>query len=320
MHARRAAADVALLLGLVALLAACATPPAEHGAQLDLRLQPAVGETYHLEMLADQVITLTVQGEAIRIPQTIGFGFTMTVTETDAQGSWIAIRYDWARVKQEALTGTFDYDSRNPPEVIPPAALGFGALIGKGFSTKVTPDGRVVEVTGADEMIAGMMRDLSIADEGLRAQLERDLRDQYGDESLRKTMEGFVVRYPAEPIEVGDSWTAQMKVGGFMPYILDTTYTLESTEGDRATIALTSAISANPDAPASDMDVAGATMRYEVTGTQQGTMTVDLRTGWSADAELSQSVTGTMIATTASGETSVPVAIEATTRLTMTKE
>jgi hypothetical protein len=282
--------------------------------QIQLNLQE--GDVLYIRMVSDQEISTTFEGEKQDILQTIGYGFTYTVTSVVPEGNMsINIVYDWILIEQETDFGKVQYDSSDPPEEIPPEAESYNALLGKGFSIIMTSQGEIIEVEGLDEMYNEMIDSLDITDETEREQMKQLFRDQFGDEALKEQMGTMMMDYPEGPIRVGDSWTQSIGSTMIAPLITETTYSLRSYENGIATIDAKSIITSDPEAEM--LDFGYAKIGYSLSGEQEGTTLLDVETGLTLNGTITQTLSGEMTMIMDDEEMTVPMSILGETTIEM---
>lgn len=276
----------ACILVVLALLASCGG-----SKKLDLRLRLEAGKSYGVRMIADQTITQTLAGQTQTMTQSVGMAYTYDVQSVEPDGTMrIKVTYDWVLYKQDGPMGTFSYDSANPPATVPQAALGYAALVGRGFTVQIKPNGEIADIQGVDELLAGMLDALGVPPGSERDELEASLRSQFGSESLKDSFEKAALFYPDKPVAVGDSWSKKISVETGMPMVLDTTWTLKARKNGVATVETRSDVQTNPEAE--PLEVAGMTITYQLSGEQSGTMELDEKTGWLMSATLKQDLAG----------------------------
>jgi hypothetical protein len=306
---------VLILVACLALLTACTWKEVE----VQLRFNPKMGDTYKVQMVAEQQISQTLEGETMDVAQTIGMGFTYAITEIDADGNaWVDVVYDSIRLDQSSPTGNVSYDSANPPEEVPPEAMGIGALVGKGFRMKLSPEGEIVEVAGLDEMINDMLDDMGITDEAMLEQLRQSISEQYDADAMREQMGNTVISYPDGPVRIGDTWTETTTSGGQFPTQAESVYTLQGYQDGIATVGVTSTISINPNAE--PQSFAGMELVYNLSGEQEGVMLINVETGWMASAAITQTMSGDMTISGGGTDMTIPMSIFSVVNLEMEKE
>jgi hypothetical protein len=131
--------------------------------KLPLRLNLREGESLSLRMVTDQNISQTVLGQEQEITQKIGFDFTFLIDAVDADGTaMVQVTYDWVMMEQDGPTGKIVYDSADPPARVPDLAVGFAALVGRGFAMRLSAEGRVQDIQGVDALITGLLEELDL--------------------------------------------------------------------------------------------------------------------------------------------------------------
>ena len=282
--------------------------------KLQLRLSVPKGQTYRMRFTTDQTITQMTEGQSAVTQQTLRFDYTFTSTQDAIAGNTVLdVTYDAIFYEQSGPLGSFSYDSANPPAEVPLQAKGFAAMLGKGFSMVVSPEGEVLEVQGVDQMIEDVIADLGAPDDPALASLIDSLKQQFGDEALKEGMGNILVPFPIAALSVGDTWTTHQELSVGFPMIEDSTWTLIAREDGVATLGVSSIIS--PDLQAEPMQLGGVTMLYAIGGTQEGTVQVDERTGWTIASDLVQSFSGEMTLTMGETEVKTPITLEATARV-----
>lgn len=305
-------AAVVLVVALIAQGALVGTlVDAAEGDKLDLKLRLKKGDVYNVGFVIDQDIKQILPGQpkAQNLKQKIGMGYRMEVTEVDAEGTTLLRTvYDSVRFRQEGPAGVVEYDSRQPPERVPPIALGFAALPGQTFTIVMTPAGKVAEVRGVNEMLQSIMKRAQMPDGPAQEAMLKMMKEQFGEQAMKEQMQNLFGFYPESPVAVGESWSQEVKISMGFPMVLNNTYTLESRDGGVARIAVESRLSSNPEAK--PLEVGPMTMTYALTGSQTGTTHIDEASGWATDATLTQQITGDMTMTTSGNAQKVPMAIK----------
>lgn len=273
------------MIVILALLASCGSK------KLDLRLRLEAGKSYGAKMIADQTITQTLGGQTQTMTQSVGMAYTYAVQSVESDGTMrIKVTYDWVQYQQDGPMGKVSYDSANPPATVPEAALGYAVMVGRGFTCRINSSGEIVDIQGVDEMLSEMLDALGVPPGSGRDAAEESLRSQFGSEALKESFAKAGLFYPDKPVAVGDSWNKKMFIETGMPMVLDTTWTLKARKDGIATLETRSDIHANP--KAKPVELAGMTIRYELSGEQTGTIAVDEKTGWLVSSTLKQNLAG----------------------------
>jgi len=301
---------IAVLVAVALLLAG----PATAADTVQFKLHADKGTQFKMNVTVDQDITQEFMGQELAIEQTMGFGTTFKVTDVDADGALtVEVKYDSVLFKQESAMASVEYDSTDPPDDIPMQAAAFAALVGRGFTMKLSPTAQILEIKGVDKMIDEIMESMDVPEGVPVEQVKNDLKRQFGDEGLKQQMQQMFRMLPDKPVGVGDSWDDEVTVGGMMPVITKSKYTVKAIENGAATIEVETTIA--PDEKAKPVEMGNSTMAMKMTGNQKGTTQVDLKTGFPLKISMDQKVTGTITITSdelPGGEMEIPMTIEST--------
>ncbi len=293
-----------------------------YGKKVELKLNLEKGDKFYVLTLTEQDITQTMMGQEIKIGQTIEMGYNYDVVDVLSNGNYkIKSTYTKIGYKQDSQYGSIDYDSDNADAEASGQAKAFAALKGLSFSFTCDEKGNVTEVEGTEDMLNAVIA--SYGDELTEAKKEevrKSLKGQFGDEAMKSTLSNVMNIYPEKKIKVGSSWSRDVNLNVGMPMILANTWTLNSVKSGKALISVETAIKTNSEAK--PMEVQGMSMKYNLSGTQTGEMTVDIKTGLTEKSVVDQEFGGKMIM---SGgmlpETmKVPITIISKVTLTMTKK
>lgn len=261
--------------------------------KVELRFRFEEGKSYKLLVTVEQNIVMWIEGEEQEINQTIGIGETFNVKKVDADGTaTIEVTFGSMSMKMDGPTGQFDYDSEDPPEEIPLPARGFAAMVGQGFTMKMTPDGQVKELSGVGEMLEKIVESLELSEGPMKDMIVEGIKNHFGDKALKEMMEQMLGGFPGKPVGIGDSWSQELTLTMGFPMTIENTCTLIDRKDGVATIKVESTIKPNKDAP--PMKIGPMTMKYDLKGTQKGTFKLDEATGWFVGGEMKQKMSGEM--------------------------
>jgi hypothetical protein len=284
--------------------------PIGSGANLDpvvLQLDLEQGAVYRIRMLTTQDLSQSFEGQTFDIGQTMGFEYTYAVTSHDPDGSaWVDVTYTRALYESETPFATDSYDSADPPGQIPEGAEGFAAVVGTGFSMRIGADGEILEIEGLDEMVDQMLSELDLPDPEMRQALEQTIRQQYGEQAMKDQLGSLLFDFPEGSLRVGDTWSSMQESNAMLPVVAENTYTLVDFDENTALIEVRSEISTGTGEGGMDMGLFA--FDFTITGTQEGLIQVDLKTGL-ANSVIDQNLVGEMSIVVEGEEVSVPLNI-----------
>ncbi len=214
--------------------------------------------------------------------------YSMTVTGDDSSGKSIAVVYDRIGMEMDFLSKHIEFGSdaedtdlgglggEKGAEVMQKMNKVFRAMKGKQFNLKVSPEGKILEVNGLEELMQMIVDSLSAGNEK-KDILKEAFSKQFNPDEIKEQFEQAFFFLPNKAVKVGDSWEKDMETHGIMKSQLHTTYKVKEIEGDMVTLSVKGKI---------EMSAEG--MNSE--GEQEGTMVVDSRSGLIVTSDIDQTI------------------------------
>ena len=237
------------------------------------------GKGYDYEMVFDLQTKVGPQ----TINMTVGGEYSMNITGTEGDVKSVATSYKSMRMNMQAGGMNIDIDSDKPlaedgngKDPLQMMNRVFKGLVGKQFIIKVDESGKVLEVTGFDKILTGMVDSMGMED-NMKMQIEASLKDQFNNESIKDQFAQVFTIFPNKEIKVGDSWEKSYSTTGKMGATFTTTYTAKEIEGDHITLASKTKITSKEGGE-------------EISGDQTGNIIVDSKTGLMINAEFDQNM------------------------------
>jgi hypothetical protein len=320
LHPRDSALVASLLLLLIA------TPSRLVAAQEKFELVPRLrkGDVHRfsvtLEQVSDQsgpalesVAPDAVPPQRHQTRQTTATTYTFAVDDANEQGATLSIRYDSVAFHATTPDGRVDYDSGNPPGLIPPEVSAMAALVGQGYSVRIDERRNVRQVIGADKLLAAILSKLTLPEGAARMVFEKSLRRQLDDKAIRANLRAVLGSWTDHPVAIGEAWTQKQQPAGGFPITLDSTYSLAESGNGIWTVILQGNITT---APSPAIDMKPMSLSYDLSGTHHGRLQFSSRTGWLTSADISQKLKGsaTLHSPNAAAET-VPITIATTMKV-----
>ena len=270
----------------VVLVWVVATPPAMAQEAYDLRLALEEGESYHFTTQNDRRFEQQVMGRQVSVStdQTITHRYDVTDVATDGTMT-LDVTYERVQMEKDSPAGSFSYDSAEEEASVPQGAKGVAAFVGKSIQMKLAPDGDGVSVEGTEAVIDSAMEESSMSP-AAREQMKK----QFGAEGMKDLVDAGFSYLGAEGVQVGDTWERTADLSRSFPMKIDMTYTLERVEEGKAVLRVTADIATPEDAEPTKMG--GNEVKMTFSGTQQGTMRIDLGTGLPVESQIEQNMDG----------------------------
>jgi len=251
------------------------------------------GKTYDFEIVMD------LDQEVMQQNNKIGFiaSYALAVTEDDGKIKSLTGEYKDFKMSMKMMGQEINIDGAKKPVQLNedssqnnPLALlsnAFSGIIGKKFNLKVDETGNILEVTGFEELISGMIDAMNLTEEK-KLMVTASLKDQFNAEKIRESFAPLFNIYPDKPIKTGDSWERSYKLKSGSAIKYSTKYTLKSFNGENALLNVNTRIESVSDTTAST--ILGD---MKMSGTQTGVMTVNTKSGLVVSAELNQNIATT---------------------------
>lgn len=280
---------------------------AEEG--LDLRLRLRAGQRFGTLRTIEQKIVQQSPEFGQEVNQTIAIGTAYEVLEVDEAGTAVLrCTYVTARCRFEAPPiGVVEYDSSNPPEVVPPAVRPFAALLGQSITATIAADGTVKEVRGGKQILERVLSAMELPPGLARESMKEQLGRQFDDEAMRESLAQMLSIYPDRPVAVGDSWSRRVTVSSPVPVTVENTWTLKDRRDGTAFVEVSARIKSDPEGP--PFEVGPMKFHYALSGEQKGTLEIDESTGWLVRGKISQTISGEMRMETGPEAPAVPDSI-----------
>jgi len=293
---------VALVSAAMAL-GACDSGPDAGPVALNLKLSG--GEKIRQWTVTEQTIGQHVANSWQDVRQSIGIGTTYEVEEIVGDTLLrMRVTYDSVTVEQTGVGEDVHYNSADTVPNVPPLAAGYAAMLGQSFTLVMGTDGHVRRVVGLDSVLRNIVDRVVQSNPAARSMIEEGMKSLLSEQSLTETMERSIAIYPEGPVSTGDTWSKVVSVTVGTPMTISTTYTLGDISDGMANVDLNASITTN--AAAGPTELAGMSIDYQISGTQTGSMQIDVSDGWIASSEIVQDVTGTMRLGALDSSVSVP--------------
>lgn len=272
-------AIVLLLAGFTALAlynSSCqSTKSAASAKMLKFDFEKGKGYDYEMTTSLDQEI----MGQTMKMDMSMYY--SLDVKDDDGDSKTIESKVDRFKMKSEVMGMNIDVDTDQPiPEgddknpLVMVKKL-FGAIKGQQFSMKVNAEGKVLEVSGFDDMAQTIVESLGV-DEEEKEQMKKQFADQFNAESMGDQFERMWYIFPNKEVKVGDSWEKTSKISGTMPGNYHSTYKVTDIEGDMVTLEEKTKV---------DSEGEEDNVKVKMKGDITGTIVVDSRSGLVVNAD-----------------------------------
>ncbi|MEO1417501.1 MAG: DUF6263 family protein [Bacteroidota bacterium] len=280
---------VALMMGQIGCKSA--TGMLGKDGSVDLQLQLKEGDSFQSALNTDQVITQKMGAMDQEITQKFNMGMKFEVTAASESGYSIKTTYNSILFESNTPMGTIYYNSEEPEDNVDQTAAAFAAVLNKSFSFNISPQGEILTLTGIDDLKEEMRK--AYVEMGLTVDenVEKMLDRQYSESALKNNLSPNFLQFAGKRLKRGETWTQSATVDQGVPMKLDYTYTFQEAKDGLAYIKKASRVSPGVGEP---MVMNNMEITYDVKGTEEGILKVDLKTGLVVDGDQEQKVGGQM--------------------------
>ncbi len=268
--------------------------------KFNLEFRPKLGQKHRMQIVTTNKIKQKIGGKQQNINHTKAVELEFEVKEVDANGiASIKVTYQSLREKTESVSGGFEYDSKKPSTAKGnPFAPMYTAMMGQSFTARVTPEGKIVELRGLDEMFLQMAEKMTVAEDkligkrtaeklnkshGSREKRKKALKEMIkknplnADVQIMKMVRNVITDFTNRPVGIGDSWKAKV-IPPYAPLSeIGVTYTLKGDNKGVVSVDVSSKIDLND---VSDSTGKKHTPPMKITVVYQGTLQIDKASGW----------------------------------------
>lgn len=272
----------------------------DNARNLDLKLRLKHGQKHKLQIIKETSSSETIEGRQSDGSFINTMGLEFEVKQVDPNGvTWLKVTYLTIHDVAKTARGHMEYDSTKPSTATNRSV--FSAMIGQSFVAKVTPEGEIGKLDGladiylrmAESMVKRQEEDVRRRSKGpkvgfapieKRIELKRkwlEMNSYTEERAIREMLGNVIMPFPGGPVGIGDSWQTRtaLSMGAIGALgLYDCTYTLREARQAAALVDISSKIELY-DEPIPGEDGPGSS-RVTLTGSCQGTLEIDLSTGW----------------------------------------
>ncbi|WP_143053972.1 DUF6263 family protein [Parapedobacter koreensis] len=255
------------------------TVPVNRALTLKFNLKP--GEQYFFSSATKQNITQNFMGQQMATTQDILSEYVYDIQSV--QNGVTAINVTFSRIKMDtdvAGMQRLTFDSENP-ETSTSELSAISNLVGKSFLMHINEEGSVEKVEGLADIINAVG--------GQQAEM---LKQSFGDSSMILSMNQMTNIYPANQVDIGESWIKAFTgpIAGMMQSEATSKFVLSKTEGDLAILEVDGQMNFSKLQNGGNPMLQGA--EFNLKGTQKGTLRVDIESGLPIQTSLKQDISG----------------------------
>lgn len=273
------------------------------------------GDKYNLHEVVDQKVATTLHGLNVNTEQVMDMNLTMEVQDVDKDKNvTLSYKYDSIKVSTEDIVSKKEYDSKNPDSNNPLADT-YGAVVGKGFTVKVSKKGQVLETKGADELLNSIFSKLS-GDNQTDA-VKNTLKQNFGEDAIKSMVSQSINYQPSNRVKVNDTWENKYNIMALYPMEASNKFKLLSEKDGLLTVDVQSTVA---DTKGKQVQFMATQADMELKGDCKGMININKKTGLMAKGDFIENMSGDMDVTLDGKNVKIPTEISTKTTYETTKK
>ncbi|MDG5814023.1 DUF6263 family protein [Chitinispirillales bacterium ANBcel5] len=262
--------------------------------QIDISLRLNKGDSYKVKVVSTSNIEQSIEGQTFDVESEMVTIATQTVDSVFDDGTYlISMKYDslHEETKSTSMPYLNEFGEDAASEMINEV------LVGKKFYFRLTPKWKIVDISGVDEIMQGVIGAVLDQEEykdqalELYPVIEEFLSQIVSEEALVEMFQHVSGAFPDEPVAVGSKWDQSVSLNlGMAAMDVVTHYSLEEISAERIVLDFKSRVSKSDDIPT--INLGPAEMKLSMEGEQNGKMVLDPVTFWPVKTTLEQDLAG----------------------------
>lgn len=259
-------------VGAMLFLSSCSQEP----TTLRLNLNENYKATTTSELDMKVAITNLMNNEVKEMNTQMEFALGIEGMAPTEEGNQL-MKMTIGRVQMDMSMDTMNvnYDSDNVDHELSNEEKTYHSMVGSEIEMELTDRGNLVGIANMESFVDNMIDKMGYADSAQAPMIKAMMMNQMTGDQIQSQFGLNNMSYPEEAVEVGSTWVTDVAMQSVMPLNVVTTYTVK--EITETTVVLSSEGVA---------EVAeGGMPGVEISGTMNGTMTIDKATGWIQSSE-----------------------------------
>ncbi|GAB7088705.1 DUF6263 family protein [Marinifilum fragile] len=253
-----------------------------------LALNLEVGKEYIQKSNAKMTITQNFNGMPIEIGMNIKGDYVFKVIGAENDQYDMEVKYRTVEMEMESAQGKSSFSSNKASEQDIMSTM-LSRMIDKPFKMIMGQNGKVIEITGIDNLFGGMFEGFDITQQQ-KDQILAQLKQSYGEKAFKGSFEQITAIYPKGKVKLGKKWTTETNIEAGMSVHVTTNFELKAANTEYFLLHGEGDLSSNPNSPFVKQN--GMDMKILLDGNLTSDIKIDRKTGWIIDATIVQNLSG----------------------------
>lgn len=258
-------------------------------AKLELNLQK--DSTYNLTMNADMDIDQLINGVHQMVKTTISGTMAHKVIAIKDTLYEMEVTYKKLGMRMDVAGKIIEFNS--DPQSVDLVSKFVRSMLNKPFLIVMSKRGKILEVRNIDSLFAGIAKDFPQLSEAQVAQMMTQMRQSFGEKSIKGNLQETFVIFPKEPLAVKSSWTTTNGIeAAAISITTKTTYTLNAITDKYYDVSGTAVIMSDKE-PLFKKSAGYFIRLVQPTGSYNARMKIDKVTGWITESQITKDISAT---------------------------
>lgn len=261
------------LIACIIALLFMATQMTDAKSKVLLRLNFQKGDSFKMTMTTDNNIDQQMMGQPMKIVQKMMMGMSYKVVDVLPDKNYV-IEYSFDKMKmdmdvngQKMIIDTEDTTGNE-------TTIKIKDLTSMQLKFTMNSQGKILSINGIDEYVAKI---------GNNQQLAQALSMFTNEDNFKASFGQYLGYFPDNEVEVGSKWDTSFIMPALMNMNMMMHFTVDDILDDQIVLGVNSDVNID-----NSIDNNGMKMQINVTGTQTGTMKVDLKSGFVGTTDINQ--------------------------------
>jgi len=253
-----------------------------------LRIDPPSGSKYQYQISNESTLNMEVDSKQIenskKADVTINYGI-----EKDSLGDFVlSIVYDKIHVYTKNGEQVSELSTENSANSVDPMERLLSALKGADIIATVGRTGEVKTVTGYTEIASKILSEATSISLPDKEKVQQQWKTVVEKGMIKKNMDQLFKMFPDSAVHIGDRWRMTSNDEAGISFAIKNVYTLRSIKDGVADIESQGEVSSDK----TSTFLMGYDVVADLTGQQQGSYSMDIRTGMLMDCKISSEIEG----------------------------
>ena len=258
----------------------------------DLELQLKKGDVYYQNMTSTSHMKQSFQGVDQIVDMESSTSAKFEVASVADNNYKFDVSFEWLEMSIKSGLMNQSFSSKDTGKEANIISLVLGEMTKSSFIVTMTPKGKVIDVSGIDELYDSALSQFPEMNEMQKQQVRNQMSQAYGKEAIKGNIEQLSAIFPNKKVSVNDTWTSTIELKSGMEGTQEATFKLAEITDEFVRIEMTSRIFTED--KTAYVQIGGNDARYLISGDGTANLRLDRASMWIVDGSINQEMSGTI--------------------------